>query len=100
MHAASLSYPQVPTDADRDSMYRFLYAISGVLPCPKCRVDFKNYLREHLPTRDADALASRDQCVEFVIHAHNHVNAKLGKPTLEMHKALRLITETPCRGNL
>jgi hypothetical protein len=76
MHLFTLSYPNEPTEEEKDSAYNFFTAIQTVLPCEKCRYNFKN----HLETLTEEVLDSNENLVKWLFNIHNEVNKSTGKP--------------------
>mgnify|MGYP001178859339 CR=1 FL=1 len=78
LHSVSFTYSLDPTLEDKRNMYMFLNSFSKVLPCKKCRIDFTNYVGKTL-SEESIHLKSRDDLINYINDAHNHVNRKLGK---------------------
>jgi hypothetical protein len=76
MHLFTLSYPNEPTEDEKDTAYNFFTAIQTVLPCEKCRYNFKN----HLETLTEEVLDSNENLVKWLFDIHNEVNKSTGKP--------------------
>jgi hypothetical protein len=98
LHTVSMTWPDHPSDEDRITMARFLYAFTDVIPCHSCRVDFRSVLLRHLgPTPAAAAtsvhLRDRRSLSRFIVDAHNYVNVKLDKPTVSYAQAVRAYLE-------
>lgn len=79
LHTISFNYPVRPTAADRRKYRRFLVSFGAVLPCGKCRQNFKETLAR-MPLTDA-ALESRECFSKYIYRLHNDVNARLKKTT-------------------
>ena len=76
MHLFTLSYPNEPTEEEKDIAYNFFSSIQTVLPCEKCRYNFKN----HLETLTEEVLDSNESLVKWLFNIHNEVNKTTGKP--------------------
>jgi hypothetical protein len=76
MHLFTLSYPNEPTEEEKDTAFNFFTAIQKVLPCEKCRYNFKN----HLETLTEEVLDSNENLVKWLFNIHNEVNKTTGKP--------------------
>ena len=87
MHYVSLGYPDNPTN-DQKTLYKnFYYSLQDVLPCEKCRINYKKNIKEHpIDTH----LENKDSLVKWVIDIHNKVNEELNKPKLEYQEAIDL----------
>ena len=80
LHATSYSYPEYPTETEKNDMSHFITYFAKVLPCKKCREDFALFLAKNFGERKRGAiLKTKRTLVEFLIDAHNYVNNKLGK---------------------
>lgn len=77
IHIVALAYPARPTPDDVLAYRAFFVALGDVIPCCKCRDNYKRHLQE-LPI-DA-GLAGRDDLFAWTVSLHNIVNAETGKP--------------------
>ena len=59
-------------------MVNFFSAIARFYPCTWCAKDFT----ENLKSKPVEAKSREDLCI-WLCDQHNHVNAKLGKPTFK-----------------
>ena len=80
MHYITLSYPDNPTPMDKNNMYNFFTIVAGLLPCEKCRYEFKENLKKY-PLNDK-VLDSRHHLVLWLLSIHNNVNKRLNKPLM------------------
>lgn len=82
IHAVALSYPQEPTEEDKENYKRFFYSLSDVLPCAICGINFAEKLETSPPN-----LESQDSLWKWTVDVHNQVNKKNNKPTLTYDEA-------------
>ena len=87
MHYVSLGYPENPTIDNKNRYKNFYYSLQDVLPCEKCRENYKKNILEY-PIDDH--LDNKDSLVRWVIDIHNRVNTELNKPTLKHQEAIDL----------
>ena len=87
MHYVSLGYPENPTIDNKNRYKNFYYSLQDILPCEKCRENYKNNILEY-PIDNH--LENKDSLVQWVIYIHNKVNTELNKPTLEHQEATNL----------
>ena len=80
MHNLTLAYPENPTEDDMDNLYNFFNTIQTVLPCEKCRINFKYHL-ERTPLSD-EILADRVSVIKWLFNIHNEVNISTNKPVM------------------
>lgn len=80
MHYLTLSYPENPTEEEKDRLHDFFEIIKTLLPCEKCRYNFKNHL-EKFPLTD-EILSTNLSVVKWLFNLHNEVNKSLDKPEL------------------
>ena len=85
MHIVSLAYPATPTDADKAGAKAFFESLAVVLPCPVCRVHYKEKIGKTPIDR---ALNSKGELILWVWEIHNDVNTMLGKPTVTVDEFL------------
>ncbi len=79
MHAATFAYPEMaPSNADKESMHRFLTTVGEVLPCGTCRPHWKEMMNCHPPD-----LRDRAALTKWLVDRHNDVNKRLGKPCVD-----------------
>jgi hypothetical protein len=80
LHSVSLLYPEVPSQADKEILKRYMNAFRDSITCPHCeqhfKVMFQNYTVYH-----PEWNSSRFQFFLFVVRAHNTVNKRLNKPS-------------------
>jgi hypothetical protein len=81
LHSISLIYPEVPSNADKEILKRYMAVFRDSIACPYCHQHFKvifhNYITSH-----PEWNSSRFQFFLFVVRAHNTVNKRLNKPKL------------------
>ncbi len=88
MHLFTLSYPNEPTEDEKDTAYNFFTSIQTVLPCEKCRYNFKN----HLETLTEEVLDSNENLVKWLFDIHNEVNKSTGKPIFSFDDFIAMYT--------
>jgi len=86
LHSITIEYPNQPTDIDKNNMKEFINAFQKMIPCIKCRENFKNHTTKYPLT--SDILSSRDSIVNWMIDIHNEVNKLNNKPILTYDEAL------------
>ena len=89
LHSITLEYPDNPSDNDKINMTKFIKAVGDVLPCQKCKVNFKNHIDE-FPLTDT-ILESKKNLVKWLIDIHNSVNKMNNKESISYENALRNI---------
>lgn len=72
-----LSYPENPSNEDKENMKLFLSSFAQVLPCEKCRNHYKINLMKY-PLNDA-VMSDRHNLLLWLLLIHNSVNISLGK---------------------
>lgn len=72
LHSITLDYPNNPTPQNKENMINFINALGYVLPCEKCRNNFKEHLLKY-PLNEK-ALSSKENLVSWMIDIHNCVN--------------------------
>jgi hypothetical protein len=79
---ATLHTLALKADADLEitAFNNFLNSLLFLLPCSSCKHDFSKYVSAHGYPELATAF-------DWTVKLHNHVNAKLGKPSLTVDEA-------------
>jgi hypothetical protein len=86
LDAICLNYPQNPSNTDKEAMKDFINALEKVLPCTKCKVNFKDHLNRR-PLTD-QVLSSRNELIKWLIDIRNMVNIMNGKKIVPYESAL------------
>jgi len=89
LHSITLEYPENPTDVDKENIQNFINYFGKVLPCEKCRINFKLHIEE-IPLND-NVLSSKKNFIKWMIDIHNSVNKMNNKKELSYHDALKQI---------
>ena len=83
IHMVALSYPETPTETDKEKYLSFLLILEYVLPCPICGFHFMENMKKIKPR-----LESRNEFFNWTVDMHNEVNKLNGKSTLSYDEAL------------
>eukprot|EP00818_Percolomonas_sp_WS_P008207 CAMPEP_0117446140 /NCGR_PEP_ID=MMETSP0759-20121206/6171_1 /TAXON_ID=63605 /ORGANISM="Percolomonas cosmopolitus, Strain WS" /LENGTH=164 /DNA_ID=CAMNT_0005238365 /DNA_START=15 /DNA_END=509 /DNA_ORIENTATION=+ len=78
LHAFAAQFPQSPSVKQQVKARQFLRLFSEFYPCRYCAEDFQEYIEEYPPKT-----TNREDFSEWMCEAHNAVNDKLGKPTMD-----------------
>ena len=78
LHCIVRAYPNNPTEEDKTTYANFFKMISDVLPCAKCRVNFKKELLK-LPM-DSVALQNKTELLKWWVNIRNEANKNVDKP--------------------
>ena len=93
MHYTTLSYPENPTEEDKLIMTNFFNSVKHILPCEKCRYNFKNHL-ETKPLND-EILSDNVKLIKWLYNIHNEVNKSTNKQPLEYDKFIKMYSVKP-----
>jgi hypothetical protein len=74
IHVTALGYPDEPSSQNALAYKTFYLSFGEILPCQKCRKNFKDHLKE-LPMERA--LKNRDALFDWTVRLHNIVNRDL-----------------------
>lgn len=80
LHSITLSYPECPTEKDKDNIKNFFNNLQHVLPCGSCRTHFNNNIKKY-PLTDK-ILCSKEAVVKWLVDIHNEVNILNNKSTI------------------
>ena len=78
MHYFTLSYPENPTEDEKDTLVNFFETIGDSIPCEKCRYNFSQHV-EKMPLTE-EILESNVKVVRWLFDLHNEVNKSTNKP--------------------
>ena len=84
LHVIGLVYPNIPTEEEKQNNLNFLKAFSEVIPCPFCKMHFKNILNNYPPKLD-----TRMDYFKWTIDVHNIVNKINGKKEISYEEAVK-----------
>jgi hypothetical protein len=71
-HSVTLAYPDCPTEEEKIKTKTFFLSLDAVLPCAKCRKNFKDHIIK-FPLTD-DVLNDKKKLVVWLLNIHNEVN--------------------------
>jgi mitochondrial FAD-linked sulfhydryl oxidase len=80
LHTITIAYPTCPTNEDKANIKNFFMSLQYILPCPTCKNNYKNHIKE-LPLTD-NILNSREKLIKWLIDLHNLVNKENNKKEL------------------
>jgi hypothetical protein len=90
IHSVALNYPDDTNDNLVKYKHReFIVNLQYIIPCNKCRNNYKRNLKIH-PLTDED-LKSSSSFFLWTLKLHNIVNMELGKPILTEKKLLEIM---------
>jgi len=78
LHSISYSYPEKPTEEEKESMVSFLKGVGDVLPCPTCKKHYNDFMTERMD----DAVESKGTLTYALWTLHNQVNRRTEKPEM------------------
>lgn len=88
MHFVTLSYPEKPTDDEKSRLYNFFHTIQTILPCEKCRYNFKSHLDKY-PLTD-EILDDNVKVIKWLFNIHNKVNILTGKRAITYDEFIKI----------
>ena len=71
LHSVALKYPDNPTDNDKNNYFIFFDNLQHILPCPKCKENYKDHLNK-FPLKDS--LDNNISLFKWTVDIHNEVN--------------------------
>ena len=76
LHAISLTYPPNADACMRTAMISMLKSLEGVIPCPKCRVHYGEWVvRTTVTDSTQAAFMGQENLFNALVDLHNEVNA-------------------------
>ena len=87
LHYITFTYPNNPTEQEKETYLNFFSLVGKVLPCKNCRINYENH-QEKYPLNDL-VLSNKENLVKWLINVHNEVNLKNGKKILTYDEVLQ-----------
>jgi hypothetical protein len=75
-----LSYPDNPTNLQKEHFANFFYLIGNILPCQKCGANYYDHLKL-TPLTDT-ILKNRDNLLDWWLKIHNYVRVSTNKKSI------------------
>ncbi len=95
MHYVTLSYPDNPSEEEKENIKIFFNLVGKVLPCDTCRQNFFKHMEKYPITEEV--LETRFNLVKWLINIHNEVNIMHGKPIMTYEDMINLyMIPKPC----
>jgi hypothetical protein len=91
MHSITFSYPDKPSDDDKDRIRIFFKIVPYFLPCSVCGMHFVKEMAAK-PLSD-EVLASMDTLSRWLVDLHNSVNVRLKKTEVSYEAAKKFYFE-------
>ena len=85
LHSIALTYPESPTEIQKQNYKTFFESLQNVLPCLGCQNHYSNNLKD---TPIGDNLDDNKKLNKWLIEMHNKVNKLNNKPTMEYKEYL------------
>ena len=81
LHIVTFGYPMNPIEEDKKNYYNFFYNLQFVLPCGKCKLNYKNNINENDTKLTLNVFDSRESVKLWLFNLHNKVNELTKKNT-------------------
>lgn len=91
LHSITLTYPDDPTEEEKQEYKNFFVSLQYILPCRKCRQNYQANLEKH--RLDDHALKNKKNLTNWLIDIHNCVNKDTGKKVLDYDTALKYLNK-------
>ena len=85
LHSVTMSYPENPTDRDKQNVYDFFQSLGNVIPCPVCKKHYQINL-EQTPIKNN----SRNELTYWLFDFHNKVNKSLDRKELSFDEFIKI----------
>lgn len=69
IESSIMSYPTNPNEQDKLNFKNFLINLSNILPCSKCRLNYKTHLEKY--PLDENILQNKDNLFNWILNIHN-----------------------------
>lgn len=86
LHYITFTYPNNPSDDEKETYLNFFNLVGKVLPCKTCRINYENH-KLNYPINDL-VLSNKENLVKWLINIHNQVNIMNGKKIMSYEEVL------------
>ncbi len=97
LHYITFTYPNNPTDEEKETYLNFFTFVGKVLPCKNCRINFEKHQIKY-PLNDI-VLKNKENLVKWLINIHNEVNIMNGKKVLSYNDVINIYFGGKNNGN-
>jgi hypothetical protein len=87
LHSAAASYPDAPSDYEKDMLLRWIHSFRETILCPSCQAHFAGMFDSYIQKYPHWCNSRKDLC-EFVFRAHNTVNARTHKRVYSFQESI------------
>lgn len=87
LHSITFNYPDQPTEEIKNQYKTFFESLQFVLPCDKCKNNYKNKLLKF--KLSDDVLKNKQSLIEWLIDIHNEVNKSNNKKILTYKEVIQ-----------
>ena len=95
IHAVCHTFPNEPTERQRQEMVQFLRLFGRHLPCPKCRKHYESFMKDRL--RNVGS-ADRLFFVQLLNDCHNSVNERRNQRSYTLKEHYKWMSRKDCSG--
>tara|TARA_B110000285_G_scaffold56645_1_gene64408 strand:- start:499 stop:879 length:381 start_codon:yes stop_codon:yes gene_type:complete len=88
LHSLTYSYPDNPSQQEKEAAIHFFNSLSALLPCTVCKVNYDKHFEKH---NVENFVSSRNDLVKWLINIHNLVNMDNGKPMVSYESVLKSV---------
>jgi len=92
LHSVALKYPSNPSDDDKNNYFIFYDNLQNILPCPKCKENYKDHLQK-FPLKES--LENNVSLFKWTVDIHNEVNNLNNKKIYSYEEAFQLYNNPP-----
>ena len=91
IHIITLTYPENPTEQDKQNVKNFFRLLQSLLPCTTCT---KHYIQnlQNFPLTD-DVLSNKQKIIKWAVDLHNQVNKQTGKNIFDINEIYNKYTK-------
>lgn len=80
LHCITLGYPENPDEETKQAALNFFPSLGYLLPCIKCRNNFKKHMDVH--PLNMEIVSDKSKLINWLLDVHNEVNSEINKPKL------------------
>lgn len=81
LHSITLTYPNNPTERDKQTYKSFFETLGYLLPCNQCANHYNDYIKSN--PIDQSVLENKESITRWLYNLHNNVNHILNKKKID-----------------
>ena len=91
LESICITYPEFPTNEEKDKYKSFFYSLINILPCKLCNNHYLEFINKN-PLTDK-ILSKRENVIKWILKCHNNINTLNKKKNITLDNLLNYYDE-------